>query len=271
MHKVLLIDDEPLVLISLERRIDWESRGFTVAGRARGGKEGLEMIHTIQPDLLFTDIRMPDISGLELLRHARDKYPNMLFVVLSGYSEFEYARRAIEYGVLGFCLKPFDEGELYALLEKAGALLDQVGERGQGKPPERQRSDTMRGILLYLCEHYKDPQLSTNKIAQAFGFHPNYISQIFKKSENETLTNYLMRLRIEKACALLENSDCQVRQAGEQVGYPDYLYFTKVFKRHMGVTPSEYRAGLRGGNADVLRDGGDDPPGASSADPKKQT
>lgn len=246
MYKVVLIDDEPLILVSLERRIDWAAHGFTVVGKARGGEEGLRQIHDLQPDLVFTDIRMPDVSGLDLLREARKMYPDMLFAVLSGYSEFEYARRAIEYGVLGFCLKPFDENELYALLDKASALLGKLEKRETEKATEPARSETMRGILLYLQEHYKDPELSTVEVARVFGFNPNYVSQLFKKSEKETLTSYLTNLRMQKACVLLESSGCQVRQAGEQVGYPDYLYFAKVFKKHMGVTPSEYRAGLRG-------------------------
>ena len=234
MYKVVLIDDEPLILVSLERRIDWAAHGFTVVGKARGGEEGLRQIHDLQPDLVFTDIRMPDMSGLDLLREARKMYPDMLFAVLSGYS------------VLGYCLKPFDENELYALLDKAAALLGKLEKRETEKATEPARSETMRGILLYLQEHYKDPELSTVEVARVFGFNPNYVSQLFKKSEKETLTSYLTNLRMQKACVLLESSGCQVRQAGEQVGYPDYLYFAKVFKKHMGVTPSEYRAGLRG-------------------------
>ena len=185
MYKVVLIDDEPLILVSLERRIDWAAHGFTVVGKARGGEEGLRQIHDLQPDLVFTDIRMPDVSGLDLLREARKMYPDMLFAVLSGYSEFEYARRAIEYGVLGFCLKPFDENELYALLDKAAALLGKLEKRETEKATEPARSETMRGILLYLQEHYKEPELSTVEVARVFGFNPNYVSQLFKNRKKK--------------------------------------------------------------------------------------
>ena len=101
MYRVLLIDDERLVLASLRRRIDWEACGFSVCGEAFNGKDGLSKIGELHPDLVFTDIRMPGISGLDLIGQAQKEFPSVRFVVISGYSEFEYAKRAIEYGVLG--------------------------------------------------------------------------------------------------------------------------------------------------------------------------
>ena len=102
MYRVLLIDDERLVLASLRRRIDWEACGFSVCGEAFNGKDGLSKIEELHPDLVFTDIRMPGISGLDLIGQAQKEFPSVRFVVISGYSEFENAKRAIEYGVLGF-------------------------------------------------------------------------------------------------------------------------------------------------------------------------
>lgn len=102
MYKVVLIDDEPLILVSLEHRIDWAAHGFTVEGKARGGEEGLRQIHDLQPDLVFTDIRMPDMSGLDLLREARKMYPDMLFAVLSGTANLSMpvGRSSTAFGIL---------------------------------------------------------------------------------------------------------------------------------------------------------------------------
>ena len=98
MYRVLLIDDERLVLASLRRRINWEACGFSVCGEAFNGKDGLSKIEELHPDLVFTDIRMPGISGLDLIGQAQKEFPSVRFVVISGYSEFEYAKRTIEYG-----------------------------------------------------------------------------------------------------------------------------------------------------------------------------
>lgn len=139
MYRVLLIDDERLVLASLRRRIDWEACGFSVCGEAFNGKDGLSKIEELHPDLVFTDIRMPGISGLDLIGQAQKEFPSVRFVVISGYSEFEYAKRAIEYGVLGFCVKPFDEEEIHGLLQ---------GIFGSSSTPgEAERS---RGLLFGL-------------------------------------------------------------------------------------------------------------------------
>ena len=124
MYRVLLIDDERLVLASLRRRIPWESCGFTVCGQACSARETLEKIRELQPELVFTDIRMPGVSGLDLIQQAGTEFPQVRFVVISGYSEFEYAKRAIEYGVLGFCVKPFDEEEIKILLGNIRRQLD---------------------------------------------------------------------------------------------------------------------------------------------------
>lgn len=118
MYQVLLIDDERLVLASLRHRISWERCGFTICGEACNAKDGLEKIRSLHPDLVFTDIRMPGMSGLDLIQLSQTEFPEIHFVVISGYSEFEYAKRAIEYGVLGFCVKPFDEDEIEKLLNR---------------------------------------------------------------------------------------------------------------------------------------------------------
>lgn len=248
MYKVVLIDDEPLVLVSLERRFDWEGHGFAVSGTARGAADGLKLIDSVRPNLVLTDVCMPQMNGLEMLRELRERYPDMLFAVLSGYSEFEYARAAIQQGVLDFCVKPVEEEELYALLDKARAILDKQGSGAESEEAQalEGRSDVLQKILLYIRENYRNPRLSTSLIAQALGFNANYVSQIFNKSEKETVTSYLTRFRLERACDLLKNSDYQVGQVAELVGYTDYFYFAKLFKRRMCLTPSEYRQQMRG-------------------------
>ncbi|GGI46559.1 hypothetical protein GCM10008018_17700 [Paenibacillus marchantiophytorum] len=117
MYKVLLVDDERFVLESLKGSLDWESNGFTVCGTAENGIEALELIGTLQPDVVFTDIRMPGMSGLEFIKKAKE-ISACAFVVVSGIAEFSYAQKAITFGVEGYCIKPFDEDEIVSILKK---------------------------------------------------------------------------------------------------------------------------------------------------------
>ena len=118
MYKVLIVDDEPIVREGLEWIIEWEKYNYQVIGTAENGKEGLEKIRSLQPELVVTDIRMPEISGIEMIRQARKEGIDCECIILSGYSDFSYAQEAIELGMLSYLLKPIDEDELIRSLEK---------------------------------------------------------------------------------------------------------------------------------------------------------
>lgn len=118
MIRVLLIDDEPLVIDSLKAGVDWERCGYSIVGEAYDGSEGLQRIEALHPHVVFTDIRMPKLSGLEMIKQVQKKEHIPEFILISGYAEFAYAQKALKYGVAGYCLKPFDEDEIEALLLK---------------------------------------------------------------------------------------------------------------------------------------------------------
>ena len=117
--KVMLVDDEPSVLKGLEIMIDWEKYGFQIAGTADSGRVALKRIKQEQPDLVITDIKMPGLSGLDLIREI-SAYPEIkvLFIVVSGYDQFDFAQKALKYGVKDYLLKPVDENDLIASLKK---------------------------------------------------------------------------------------------------------------------------------------------------------
>ena len=116
--RVLLVDDEELTLRYLEKIIDWESLGYSVEGRARNGAEALKQLEEEKWDLLVTDIRMPEMDGLELIEKVRREDKTLKIVVLSAFSDFEYARRSFGFGISGYLLKPIDEGKLVETLHK---------------------------------------------------------------------------------------------------------------------------------------------------------
>lgn len=130
MHKVLIVDDEPIVREGLEWIIEWEKYNYQIIGTAENGKEGLEKIRSLEPDLVVTDIRMPEISGIEMIRQARKEEFDCECIILSGYSDFAYAQEAIELGMLSYLLKPIDEDELIHSLKK---ISDEIEKKKQIK------------------------------------------------------------------------------------------------------------------------------------------
>lgn len=124
MYKVFIADDEQYVVKSLMRSVNWEEYGFEVAASSNDGVDAYEEIISLRPQLVFADIRMPGMSGLELIKKAKKALNGTLFVVISGYAEFAYAQKAMSYGAIGYCVKPFDEDEIVGLLKKARDMLD---------------------------------------------------------------------------------------------------------------------------------------------------
>lgn len=126
MYKVFIADDEYMVIKSLKASVEWKEYGYEVIGEACNGIEAYESIMKLKPDIVFTDIRMPGLNGLELIKKVGEMYSNILFVVISGYAEFAYAQKALNYGALGFCLKPFDDLEIVNILKKAQGVINKV-------------------------------------------------------------------------------------------------------------------------------------------------
>lgn len=117
MIDVVIIDDEVWVAKMITQIIDWGAYGFRIAGIFHDGEEGLDGIRRLHPRLVLTDIRMPGLTGLDLIQTLSEESPDIMFVIISGYNDFEYAKSALTYGAIGYLLKPIDETEL----KKSGA------------------------------------------------------------------------------------------------------------------------------------------------------
>lgn len=486
MDKIVLVDDEKWILESLKGSVDWLAHGFVIAGEAHNGIEAFERILEIRPDAAFIDIRMPGMNGIELIRRLHEAGVPVQCIVASGYAEFEYARKAMEYGAAGYCLKPFqpdeiaqtlvtvkakiartrqqvqadlwhavygeedvsagtvrrllaggfgedgrtgggwlavvvqgvedplsgaivsgsgsgsiplrigrdkvaylleaddragtaerlrasmepgirgiglsrtfsdwnrvrgaideaniasyayftsgerlaeapegdpdypcgldreavralDEGfrqrdaerirsgfdrmsekfragrydirnayQLHHLVQSillreesaaegaerqmydfdgltaayssAGQMLEElrrmmmesfedITDDGQPSEQKRGRDDMLPKIVRYVEERFREP-LSVQEVSRLFFMHPNYLSFLFKREMKVNFTKYLTDIRMEHACKLLRETKLSVGEIAEQSGYGDYFYFAKLFKKHTGYTPSDYR------------------------------
>ncbi|MEA4889368.1 MAG: response regulator [Clostridiaceae bacterium] len=159
MYHIVLVDDEPLIIKSLKSRINWADYDCQVVGEATNGIAAYDLIAQIKPDIVFTDIRMAGISGLELIQKANEAGLSALFIVISGYAEFAYAQKALNQGALGFCLKPFDENEIIQVLKKAIAVLSKNRIRYEEQ------------LLALLEDDKTQKQAAKIQLLNALGFH----------------------------------------------------------------------------------------------------
>lgn len=255
MYKVFLVDDEELVIKSLMASVDWNSFGFEIAGYALSGGEAYERIKEIKPDIVFTDIRMPGISGLELIKNIKKTMVNTICIVISGYAEFAYAQKAINYGAFGYCLKPFDEEEIGSYLNKAKVMLDSHSAKNVpdfidlianeandtiGFDVSKYTNPTFKTILKYVNNNFCS-DISIQSISKDLNVNASYISQLFKKEVGITFTEYLSNLRIDRACNMLKTTDLSISEIAEKTGYNDFFYFSRIFKKIKGMPPSKYR------------------------------
>lgn len=146
-YKVVLADDEPEVLGSIKRTLDWEAYGFTVVGAFLNGMDVLEFLENQDADIVFTDIRMPFMDGIELMHKIKEKYPYIKLVIISGYDDFHYAKEALVHGVLDYILKPINAKEMAEVLKKVKEKMDaelkekhrEAEKTVSGKPADHKR------------------------------------------------------------------------------------------------------------------------------------
>ncbi len=410
--KVFLVDDEIVVREGIRESFPWEESPYTLVGEAPDGEMALPMIRDTNPDIVITDIRMPFMDGIELCNILRSQLPWIGIIVLSGYDEFEYARKCIQLGVREYLLKPINAGDLRQVLDKVSSQINEERKSREHAESLRSRTETgrrfvvekligslyseeameedavnaleelrsmgcsvhapyyvvidaafepvskgqeiaaeliqlsggsvhaspgrtgtrllvlgntpedaeervyatatslaqdleraecadirigigdivdkpgeiyksfktarhIRHILvekkegkvlicgtrelgdaggdvktsavindakLYMTQHFTDSSLMLQDVAKAVGMSNSRFSTVFSQQNGQTFTEYLMSLRLSKAKELLRTTDRRSSQIAFEVGYNDAHYFSYIFKKNAGMTPSEYRS-----------------------------
>ena len=178
---------------------------------------------------------MPGPSGLDVLSEKSDLYKKTVLFILSGYSDFDYARKAISLGVSEYLLKPVTREQLIPLLKKVIPSL-QVLERGE---EDGSGSVLIRNAEELIYKNYKE-QIGVAQIAEMLGVSPNYLSSRFKKIKNITLTSYITELRMKAALEMLILPGANVKHISESLGYQSSRHFARLFRDQFGKSPSEY-------------------------------
>ena len=246
-YKIVIAEDEELQLNSLVKKVEKFCPGFTVVGTAQTGSQAYKLICEKAPDILISDIRMPVMTGIELMEKARIMFPELQFIIISGFSEFEYARSAIRLQVSDYLLKPVETEDLQKALNKIRLKLQERAQEESaafnGDSENKTAEQVAFAVIEYLQHHYNE-EVNLNQIASALHYSPSYLTKIFVQQYDTTPSKYMISLRMQKAQQLLaHNPELSVRQIGETVGYPEQGYFSRIFKKYVGVSPLEYRSG----------------------------
>lgn len=243
MLRLVIVDDEELTRSAIKKMIDYREIGYEVVGCGKNGREGYEVICEEFPDVVITDIKMPGLNGLELIERVKAIDQEIDFVILSGYGEFEYARRGIHMGVADYLLKPVKKSHLQE-------TLITIKERREKQHKNHYHSGEIIGtenctekIKQYVQEHYCCEDLSLKWLAENLLFmNAQYLSKLFIKAEGRRFSEYLLQVRMEKAKEqMAKNPQLELRTAAQMSGFGNNPgYFGRVFKRYTGQSPGEY-------------------------------
>lgn len=250
MYKILIVDDDEALRFVYRKMTVWAEQGFEIAKESSNGRDALEILKQDTFDVVITDIRMPIVDGIEMLRKMREKGIMTYTILLSSYNEFEYARQAMILGASDFVVKPVKKEELAEALNRARRYLDSSGEKEQmleqikniflEKGIDYQNNSFFREICEYVLEHMKE-NVTMEMVAEHMGYNKDYFGKTCQQKTGYTFKKLMNGMKMEYAKMLLKKTSDKTYEISEKLGYAAPDYFTKVFKEETGMTPSMYR------------------------------
>lgn len=254
MYKLLVVEDEYEIRTGLCKYFPWNEIGFEVIGQAENGKQALDFIQKNSVDVLLCDIKMPVMTGIDLAEELFKQKSKIKVIFLSAYRDFEFAQKALSFGVKNYVVKSTKYNELISVFRKISEELDEENffkieemkkahKDDEGAHCYNDRVITM--IKNYVKEHYKDVELED--ISAFVHLNPYYISKFFKQKTRQNFSDYLLSVKMEKALELLKDIRYKIYEVSMMVGYSNVKNFTRTFKSYYGRSPSEFRS-----NEDML-------------------
>ena len=250
MYHILVAEDERIERMALVKVLsDALGEGYAIH-EAENGRQAVELFRQHPIGVAILDIEMPVMSGIDTAQIIHSEAPDCAILFLTAYDRFEYAQNAIRVRALEYLLKPYDDEELLAAVESAihrprhGRAAPPAAEPADdGADPRADMAAAVAARMLdFIRTHYQQ-EISMQDAARALNYSEPYFCRIFKQQFGRSFTAYLSAYRVERAQELLAQPTVSIKDVGRRVGYPDANYFTKVFRRITGQSPSEYRAG----------------------------
>lgn len=245
--RVLIAEDEKRASRGLRGLLMSVSDECKIVAEAADGKKAFELIKILQPDVVFTDIRMPYMDGIALIRAVRGQGIETKFVIISAYEEFDLARQAIGLGVVDYLVKPLPLEDI----EKVWERLTLPQENGKAEDAARSLKSkypdahplVLKALDIIQCSYAT--KINQKELAEKLGISAEYFSFLFSRDIGENFARYLRRYRIERAKELLDAGSVPADQIPYSVGFSDAKYFSKCFKEETGVNVTEYKRAKR--------------------------
>ncbi len=253
MYNILIVEDEEIIRKGLSYSLDWVEYGFNIIAEAANGRQALDLVKKYEPELILLDINMPIMNGFELLEEIYGTY-DFEVIILTGYSEFDYAKKSIQYGVSDYLLKPIDDDELVKAIERVKKKLDEKSKINLLLENFEEQVDVFSSkdydnkdnykkstklIINYIKENYGE-KINNDRLIEVTDKGKTYINNEFKKDTGKTINNFVNEYRIIKAIELMKEGTIKVSKIYEKVGFSNYSYFIEVFKKYTGLTPVEF-------------------------------
>ena len=240
---ILIVDDELPAVQGILQIMDWKRLGIENAYVAYSLREAMEQFSQHYIELLLTDIEMQGGTGFDLIRWCNARNMRYVSIILSGFPNFHYAQRAITLGVFEYLLKPVNNSVLENTLQRA---INRLSLKNSSMPRRvgPATESLIEQVQFYIFEHISQ-EISRDDIAASVNLSPQYLSTVFKRETNCTLSDYIRNERINFAKRLLKQTNLPISVISENVGYDSLSYFSSVFRQIVGCTPREYRKSER--------------------------
>lgn len=277
MFNVLIADDERLERLAMRKNLEEHFPQECHILEAEHGSAALALMEENLVHIAILDIKMPGINGIEVAREMRNRHPDCKIIMLTGYTYFNYAKECISIGVMEFMVKPFWDQDLAdnirramnLILEKEKAEISSVSTESADLQEEankanienienienkenkeeieeiRETEKTWKTVVEKILKEQYGDNLSMEEVASQVGFSGQYFCRMFKQEFSVNFVDYLSDIRMKNACELLKHPDASVKEVCFQVGYSEPNYFSRVFKKVYGVTPSQYQKNAR--------------------------
>lgn len=275
MYRVMIIDDEPIIVEGISRIIPWAEYHCEIVATANDGYDGQELIRKVSPHMIISDIAMPGMDGLTMIAGLKSEFPQMEISILTGYRDFDYAQKAIRLGVTRFLLKPSNLEELKEAILAMSENLKRKGITGEktelsktnlvtdeaaageiasviAKEALSEESENLAGkesaassfivknALKYMETHYKQ-KLTLCDVADKAYVSQWHLSKLLNRLTGQNFSELLNTIRINEAKKLLKDPSLRIGDIAEEVGFIDLAHFSRVFKKTVGVSANEYR------------------------------
>lgn len=249
MYKLLLVDDEKQIIEGLKCLLDWKEFQISQVKTANSYEEALEIGAVYKPDIAILDVRLRNKYGFDLHKELKEQQPELCSIMISGYDEFEYVRKAMRQGVVDYLLKPIDRRELKKTLEKL--IVERLhGELKQNENKDRydeilhmdlqDLSRLVQKIIAVVHEDY-GKSLNLTVLAENMEVSSGYLGKVFLRETDMKFSQYLMQYRMNVAKELIVNTDEKISYIAQKVGYTNMNYFYIHFQNCHQKSPKEFR------------------------------